>query len=146
MNNILIYKKTMRYSRPKFYANATLLSPVVCCKQYIRGMFQKFLSLPCSCLGVCYAPFKALTLTFIMMLIFSCCTVSFNNYSTLYMAFLIPLACFHVIELCIIIFESESFKPGIIQTTKENCIVFLLFVTYNVNPNVRKATKCVDLI
>ena len=89
---------------------------------------------------------KALTLTFIMMLIFSCCTVSFNNYSTLYMAYLIPLACFHVIELCIIIFESESFKPGIIQTTKENCIVFLLFVTYNVHPNVRKATKCVDLI
>ena len=37
--------------------------------------------------------------TFIMMLIFSRCTVSFNNYSTLYMVLSIPLACFHVIEL-----------------------------------------------
>ena len=37
--------------------------------------------------------------TFIMMLIFSRYIVSFNNYSTLYMAHSIPLACFHVIEL-----------------------------------------------
>ena len=37
--------------------------------------------------------------TFIMMLIFSHCTVSFNNYSTLNMAHSIPLVCFHVIEL-----------------------------------------------
>ena len=37
--------------------------------------------------------------TFIMMLIFSRCTVSFDNYSTLYMAHSIPLACFQVIEL-----------------------------------------------
>ena len=42
---------------------------------------------------------KELAFTFIMMLIFSRCTVSLNNYSTLYMAYLIPLACFHVIEL-----------------------------------------------
>ena len=38
-------------------------------------------------------------LTFILMLVFSRCTVSFNNYSTLYMVHSIPLACFHVIEL-----------------------------------------------
>ena len=38
-------------------------------------------------------------LTFIMMLVFSRCIVSFNNYSTLYMVHSIPLACFHVIEL-----------------------------------------------
>ena len=37
--------------------------------------------------------------TFIMMLIFSSCTVSFNNYSTLFMAHSNPLACLHVIEL-----------------------------------------------
>ena len=38
-------------------------------------------------------------LTFIMMLVFSRCTVSLNNYSTIYMVRSIPLACFHVIEL-----------------------------------------------
>ena len=42
-------------------------------------------------------------LTFIMMLAFARCTVSLNNYSTLYtllyMVHSIPLACFHVIEL-----------------------------------------------
>ena len=38
-------------------------------------------------------------LTFIMMLVFSRCTVSFNNYSTIYMVHSIPLVCFHVIEL-----------------------------------------------
>ena len=38
-------------------------------------------------------------LTFIMMLVLSRCTVSFNNYSTLYMVHSIPLACSHVIEL-----------------------------------------------
>ena len=37
-------------------------------------------------------------LTFIMMLVFSHCTVSFNNYSTIYMVHSIPLACFHVID------------------------------------------------
>ena len=37
--------------------------------------------------------------TFIMMLNFYRCTVSFNNYSTLYMVHSMPLACFHVIEL-----------------------------------------------
>ena len=37
--------------------------------------------------------------TFIKVLIFSRCVVSFNNYSTLYMTHSIPLACFHVIEL-----------------------------------------------
>ena len=38
-------------------------------------------------------------LTFILMLVFSGCTVSFNNYSTLYMVHSIQLACFHDIEL-----------------------------------------------
>ena len=38
-------------------------------------------------------------LTFIMMLVFSRCTVSVNNYSTIYMVHSIPLAYFHVIEL-----------------------------------------------
>ena len=38
-------------------------------------------------------------LTFIMMLVLSRCTVSFNNYSTLYMVHSTPLACSHVIEL-----------------------------------------------
>ena len=36
---------------------------------------------------------KELAFTFIMKLVFSRCTVSFNNYSTLYMAHSIPLAC-----------------------------------------------------
>ena len=42
---------------------------------------------------------KELAFTFIIKLVFSRCTVSFNNYSTLYMAYSILLACFHVIEL-----------------------------------------------
>ena len=37
---------------------------------------------------------KVLVFTFIMMLIFSRCTVSINNYSTLYMVQSIPLAFF----------------------------------------------------
>ena len=42
---------------------------------------------------------KDLVLTFIMMLIFFRCTVSNNNYSTLYMVHSKPLAFFHIIEL-----------------------------------------------
>ena len=42
---------------------------------------------------------KELAFTILMMLIFSRFTISLNNYSTLYMANSIPLACFHVIEL-----------------------------------------------
>ena len=38
-------------------------------------------------------------LTFIIMLVFSRFTVSFDNYSTIFMVQSIPLACFHVIEL-----------------------------------------------
>ena len=38
-------------------------------------------------------------LTFIMMLVFSRCTVSLINYSTIYMVHSILLACFHVKEL-----------------------------------------------
>ena len=88
---------------------------------------------------------KELAFTFIMMLVFSRCTVSFNNYSTLYMAHSIPLACFSCNRI-IIIFESVSFKPHIFITTTYNCIEFLLFVTYNVHFNVRMATCCVDSI
>ena len=56
---------------------------------------------------------KDLVLTFIMMLTFSHCTVSINNYSTLYMVHCIPLA-----YRIMIIFESESFKPFIFKATK----------------------------
>ena len=42
---------------------------------------------------------KELAFTFIVMLVFSRCTVLFNNYSTLNMTHSIPLTCFHVIEL-----------------------------------------------
>ena len=42
---------------------------------------------------------KEQVFTFIMMLIFSRCNVSFNKYNTLYMVHSIPLACFQVIEL-----------------------------------------------
>ena len=42
---------------------------------------------------------KDLVFTFIMVLIFSCFTVSFDNYSTLHMVHSIPLAFFHIIEL-----------------------------------------------
>ena len=60
---------------------------------------------------------KDLDFTFITMLIFSLCTVSINNYSTLYMVHSIPLAFFHIYRI-MIIFESESFKPSIFKTTK----------------------------
>ena len=50
--------------------------------------------------------------TFIMMLIFSPCTVSSYNYSILYIAH--SFSCYRII----IIFECEYFKPGIFETTK----------------------------
>ena len=80
---------------------------------------------------------------FIMMLIFSRCTASLNNYSTLYIAHSIPSGLFSCYRI-VIIFEYESLKPSILKTTKQKCIVFLLFVTYNVHSNVRMATGCVD--
>ena len=55
--------------------------------------------------------------SFIMMLIFSRCTFSFNDYSTLYMAHSIPLAFFSYYRI-VIIFESDSFKPSIFKTAK----------------------------
>ena len=58
---------------------------------------------------------KDLVFTFIMMLIFSRCTVSINNYSTLYMVHSIPLAFFSYYRI-MIIFESDSFKPSIFKT------------------------------
>ena len=72
---------------------------------FIQGMFQKSRSLPCIALSKdiferhTVHHTKELVFTFIMMLIFSRCIVSFNNYSTFFMANSIPLACFHVIEL-----------------------------------------------
>ena len=42
---------------------------------------------------------NVLAFTFLMILVLSRLTVSFNNYSTFYMAHSIPLACFHVIEI-----------------------------------------------
>ena len=41
---------------------------------------------------------KELAFTFIMMLVFFRCTVSFNIKSPLYMVHSIQLACFHIIE------------------------------------------------
>ena len=41
---------------------------------------------------------KDLVFTFITMLILSCCIVSINDYSTLYMVHSIPLAFFHIIK------------------------------------------------
>ena len=60
---------------------------------------------------------KDLVLTFIMMLIFSCCTVLINNYSTLLYG---PLHTTGLFSYCriMIIFESESFKPSIFKTIK----------------------------
>ena len=83
---------------------------------------------------------KELAFTFIMMLVFSRCTVSFNNYSSLHTTGW--FSCNRII----IIFKSESFKPRIFITTTYNCIEFLLFVTYNVHLNVIMATCCVDSI
>ena len=60
---------------------------------------------------------KDLVFTFIMMLIFSRCTVLINNYNTLYMVHSIPLAFFSYYRI-MIIFESESFKLSIFKTTK----------------------------
>ena len=70
----------------------------------VRGMIHKFWSLPCSFVQRYIKRYtmhhsQELALTLISMLIFSCCTVSFNNYNTLYMAHSIPLAYFHVIEV-----------------------------------------------
>ena len=42
---------------------------------------------------------KDLVFTFIIMLIFSRCTVPVNNYSMLYMVHSIPLAFLHIKEL-----------------------------------------------
>ena len=61
---------------------------------------------------------KKLAFTFIMILIISRFTVSFNNYSKLYMTHFIPLACFYVIDY-ILILESESLKPGIFLKIKK---------------------------
>ena len=38
------FKRTMKYSRPKFHADATLLSPVLCCKHYISMYLDEYLT------------------------------------------------------------------------------------------------------
>ena len=43
MHNVLINKNNNKYSRPKFYAHATLLSPGVCCKHYISMYLDEHL-------------------------------------------------------------------------------------------------------
>ena len=45
-----------------------------------------------------------------------------------------------------IIFESKSFKPSIFKATEYNGIVSLLFVTCNVQSNVRMVAGYVDSI
>ena len=55
---------------------------------------------------------KEPSFTFIMMLIFSRCTVSSYSYSILYITH--SFSCYRII----IIFESDYFKPGIFKTTK----------------------------
>ena len=50
--------------------------------------------------------------TFVIMLIFSRCTVSSYNYNILYITN--SFSCYRIIK----IFESEDFKPGIFKTTK----------------------------
>ena len=53
---------------------------------------------------------KELSFIFIMMLIFSHCSVSSYSYSILYIAH--SFSCYRII----IIFESEYFKPSIFET------------------------------
>ena len=44
MDNIRTYlPKTMTYSRPELYANATLSSQVLCCKHYISMYLDEYL-------------------------------------------------------------------------------------------------------
>ena len=44
MDSILIYKKTMEYSRPKFYAKASLSCQVLYCKHYISMYLDEYLT------------------------------------------------------------------------------------------------------
>ena len=60
---------------------------------------------------------KDLVFTFIMMLMFSQCTVSINNYSILYIVHSILLAFFSHYRI-VIIFESDPFKPSIFKPAK----------------------------
>ena len=83
--------------------------------------------------------------TDILMLVFSRCTVAFNNYSTFFYGPLHTTGLFSCYRI-IIEFEYESLKPRIFKTTKLNCQVFLLFVTYNIISNVRMATGRADSI
>ena len=73
---------------------------------------------------------KELALTFIMMLVFSCCTVTFNNYSTLY-----------IIYLNLNLSSQASLKPH-----NKTALYFNFLFNYNVHSNVRMATGCVDSI
>ena len=78
--------------------NVPIFTLKLCPETFLRGILCTILK---------NSPF-----TFIMMLIFSRCTVSSNNYSILYIAY--SFSCYRII----IIFESEYFKPGIFKITK----------------------------
>ena len=60
--------------------------------------------------------------TFIMMVIFSCCTVSINNYSTLYMVNSIPLPFFHIRSM--IIFDSDILSPASLSQQNKTLLTF----------------------
>ena len=78
--------------------NAPIFTLKLCPETFLKG---KLCTIQKNC------PF-----TFIMMLIFSRCTVSSYNYGILYIAH--SFSCYRII----IIFESEYFKPSIFKTTK----------------------------
>ena len=58
---------------------------------------------------------KERVITFIMILIFSLCTVSINNYSTLYMVHSIQLAFLYY--RIVIIFKLDNFTPSNFKVT-----------------------------
>ena len=78
--------------------NVLIFTLKLCPETFLRGIL-------CTILKNC-------TFTFIMILIFSRCTVSAYNYSILYIAH--SFSCYRII----IIFESEYFKPVIFKATK----------------------------
>ena len=78
--------------------NVPIFTLKLCPEKFLRGML-------CTIHKNC--PF-----TFILMLIFSRCIVSFYNYSRFYIAH--SFSCYRII----IIFESENSEPRIFKTTK----------------------------
>ena len=78
--------------------NVPIFTLKLCPETFLRGIL---------CIIQKNCPF-----TFVMMLIFSRCTVSSYNYSILYITH--SFSCYRIIK----IFESEYFKAGIFKTTK----------------------------